>query len=156
MILQGLKPRIFTRLKSRAGAWAAEVPSVLWSLRMTPNCSTGLTPFFMVYGSEAVLPSELEYGSPRTRAYQLASSEEARQDAVDILEEARDNAVKRSAKYQQALRRYHARRVHPRSFQTGDLVLRRVQTKQGKHKLSPPWEGPYKVAEVIRPGAYRL
>ena len=92
----------------------------------------------MVYGSEAVLPSELNYGSPRTRAYQPASFEEAQQDAVDVLEEARDSAVKRSAKYQQALRRYHARRVHSRAFQVGDLVLRRVQTKQGKHKLSPP------------------
>ena len=25
-----------------------------------------------------------------------------------------------------------------------------------KHKLSPPWEGPYMVTEVIRPDAYRL
>ena len=25
-----------------------------------------------------------------------------------------------------------------------------------KHKLSPPWEGPYMVTEVIRPGTYRL
>ena len=25
-----------------------------------------------------------------------------------------------------------------------------------KHKLSPPWEGPYTVTEVIRPGTYRL
>ena len=25
-----------------------------------------------------------------------------------------------------------------------------------KHKLSPPWEGPYMVTEVIRLGAYRL
>ena len=25
-----------------------------------------------------------------------------------------------------------------------------------KHKVSPPWEGPYTVTEVIRPGAYRL
>ena len=25
-----------------------------------------------------------------------------------------------------------------------------------KHKLSPPWEGPYTVIEVIRPGTYQL
>ena len=25
-----------------------------------------------------------------------------------------------------------------------------------KHKLSTPWEGPYTVIEVIRPGTYRL
>jgi hypothetical protein len=33
--------------------------------------------------------------------------------------------------------------------QVGDLVLHRVQMKKGKHKLTPPWEGPYLVAEVI-------
>jgi hypothetical protein len=31
-----------------------------------------------------------------------------------------------------------------------------VQTKKGKHKLSPPQEGPYLIAEVLRPVAYRL
>ena len=25
-----------------------------------------------------------------------------------------------------------------------------------KHKLSPPWEGPYSIIEVIRPGTYKL
>jgi hypothetical protein len=28
-----------------------------------------LTPFFLVYGVEAVLPTDLEYGSPRVRGY---------------------------------------------------------------------------------------
>jgi hypothetical protein len=44
----------------------------------------------------------------------------------------------------------------PPAFQVGDLVLRRVQMKKHKHKLAPPWEGPYMVVEVIRHGAYRL
>ena len=35
-------------------------------------------------------------------------------------------------------------------------MLRRVMTTKGKHKLSPPWEGPYSIAEVIRPGTYEL
>jgi hypothetical protein len=25
-----------------------------------------------------------------------------------------------------------------------------------RHKLTPPWEGPYTIAEVVRPGSYRL
>jgi hypothetical protein len=44
----------------------------------------------------------------------------------------------------------------PQAFRVGDLVLRRVWTKKGKHKLSPSREGPYLIAEVLRPGAYRL
>jgi hypothetical protein len=46
-----------------------EIPSVVWSLRTTPSRSTGFSPFFLVYGAEAVLPTDLEYGSPRTKAY---------------------------------------------------------------------------------------
>ena len=38
----------------------------------------------------------------------------------------------------------------------GDLVLRRVLSREGLHKLSPMWEGPFRVARVSRPGAARL
>ncbi|XP_012702828.1 uncharacterized protein LOC105914730 [Setaria italica] len=37
MILQGLKPRIFDRLKKFGGRWVAELPAFLWSLRTTPS-----------------------------------------------------------------------------------------------------------------------
>jgi hypothetical protein len=37
-----------------------------------------------------------------------------------------------------------------------DLVLRRVLNREGLHKLSPSWEGPFKVTEVCRPGSTRL
>ena len=60
MVLQGLKPRIFNRLNKFAGRWVAELPVVLWSLRTTPSRATGYTPFFMVYGSEAILPTDLD------------------------------------------------------------------------------------------------
>jgi hypothetical protein len=62
----------------------------------------------------------------------------------------------RSAKYQQALRRYHSRRIRERAFNISDLVLRLVQSNKGRHKLTPPWEGPFIIAEVLRPGTYKL
>jgi transposase InsO family protein len=55
MILQGLKPRIFNRLKPYAVRWVKELPSVLWALCTTPSHATGHTPFSLVYGSEAML-----------------------------------------------------------------------------------------------------
>jgi hypothetical protein len=64
--------------------------------------------------------------------------------------------VIQSARYQQTLRRYHDKVVRHRSFAVGDLVLRRVLTGEGRHKLSPPWEGSFIVAEVTRPGSYQL
>jgi hypothetical protein len=64
----------------------------------------------MVYGSEAILPTDLEYGAPRVRAYNDQGNQASLEDAVDQLEEARDVTLLHSAKYQQALRRYHHRR----------------------------------------------
>ena len=60
-------------------------------------------PFFMVYGSEAVLPTDLDYGVPRIRAYDGQGAEASHEDAMDQLDEACDITLLHSAKYQQAL-----------------------------------------------------
>ena len=65
-------------------------------------------------------------------------------------------ALFKSAKYQQTLRRYHDKHVRKRDLDVGDLVLRRRQSNKGRHKLTPPWEGPFIVAEVLKPGTYKL
>ena len=156
MLLRGLKPRIFNRLNKFYARWVTELPMELWSLRTTPSRATGYTPFFMVYGTEAVLPTDLDYGAPRIRAYDKQGAEASHQDTMDQLDEARDIALLRSTKYQQALWRYHNRWVRDQAFNVGDLVLRLIQSNMDRHKLSPPWEGPYVVVEVLRPGAYKL
>ena len=68
-ILRGIKPRLMTPLQRTPRCWVEELPSVLWSINTTPNRSTGYTPFFMVYGAEAVLPSDIRHDSPRVTAY---------------------------------------------------------------------------------------
>ena len=83
------------------------------------------------------------------KAFDRDRAMEARQDVVDLLEEACEMTVIRSARYQQTLCRYHKRNIRGRTLEVGDLVLQRTQSTKEKHKLSPPWEGPYMVAEVI-------
>ena len=65
----------------------------------------------MVYGAEAVLLTDLDYGAPRIRAYDEWGAKASHKDAMDQLDEACDITLLHSAKYQQALRRYHSRRV---------------------------------------------
>jgi hypothetical protein len=69
MVLQGLKPRIYNNLNKFGKRWIKELPSVVWSLWATPSRATGFSPFFLVYGAEAILPTDLEYGSLRAKAY---------------------------------------------------------------------------------------
>jgi hypothetical protein len=103
----------------------------------------------MVHGSEAVLPTDIDYGSPRVRGYTEEGNRVALEDAIDQLDEVHDVALLQSAKYQQALWRYHERNVQPREFHVGDLVLQRVQGSKDRHKLSPPWEGPFIIHKVL-------
>ena len=35
-------------------------------------------------------------------------------------------------------------------------MLRLRQDSRGRHKLTPPWEGPYIIVEVLKPGTYKL
>jgi transposase InsO family protein len=156
LILAGIKPRLIEPLERTPGCWLDELPAVLWSLRTTPNRSTGYTPFFLVYGAEAVLPTDIIHDSPRVNMYTEAEAKDARENDVDLIEEARELTLSRSAIYQQNLRRYHSRKVNPRVFREGDLVLRLVQRTAGMHKLSPPWEGPFIVSKALRNDAYYL
>ena len=77
----------------------------------------------MVYDSEVVLPTDVDYRAPRIRAYDEQGAEASHEDAMDQLDKARDVTLLRSAKYQQALSRYHSRRVWDRAFNVRDLVL---------------------------------
>ena len=115
-LLKEIKPRLKVPLLRAAGCWAEELPAVLWSIQTTPNRSIGFTPFFMVYGAEVVLPSDLLHDSPRVANYVETENELARQDSVDGLEEARELALERYVVYQQDLGRYHARRIRSRTF----------------------------------------
>jgi hypothetical protein len=99
MILQGLKPRIFDRLNKFGRKWLQELPTVVWSLRTTPSRATGFTLFFLIYGAKAVLPTDLEYGSPRVRGYDEGTNQQAREDSLDQLDEACTVALMHSARY---------------------------------------------------------
>ena len=155
-IMHGIKTRVFDQLVKRSGAWVQELPSVLWAVRTTPSRATGETPFFLVFGAEAMLPPELKIRSTRVEAFNDSNQEQLRADDIHLLEEKRNQALIRSAVYQQALRKYYDRKVQPRSLAVGDLVLRLCQSKSNRNKLSPKWEGPYTVVEVTRPGSVRL
>ncbi|XP_073354890.1 uncharacterized protein [Aegilops tauschii subsp. strangulata] len=156
-VLRGLKTRSFKRKLEACGrGWLGELQSVFWCIRTTTTKSTCETPIFLVYGAEAVLPHEVKHCSMRVLAFNEARQDASRGTDLMLGEEARRQASLPVARYQQALRRYHYRSVHSRTLELGELVLRRVLSWEGFHKLLPMWEGLFRVARVSRPGAVHL
>src|SRR4051812_7730403 len=144
------------KLEACGRGWYDELQSMLWSICTTATKPTGETPFFLIYVAEAVLPHEVKHRSTRVLAFDETQLDTMRGMDLVLGEEHRREATLRAPRYQQALRRYHCSSVRSRTLEVGDLVLRRVLSREGLHKLSPMWEGPFRVAHVSRPGAVRL
>ena len=132
---------------------------VLWAYRTTRKSATRETPFALAFGTEAIAPVEVGLESPRVEFVSIERNEETLRLNLDLLEDKREQALKRSENYQRKIARYYDRKVRPNSFKPDDLVLKKLllARKDPTHgKLGPNWEGPYIVSQVICPGNYEL
>jgi hypothetical protein len=66
-----------TNLVGKVYRWLAELPHVIWGLRTQVSFATGFSPFFLVYGSEAVLRTDVAFGAPRIQFYKKRPSKQA-------------------------------------------------------------------------------
>ncbi|XP_072065252.1 uncharacterized protein [Arachis hypogaea] len=146
-------------LNDAKGLWAELIPEIIWGYNTTIHSTTKETPFHLVYGSDAMIPVEISQSSLRTELADQTTQDIARQFELDLIEELRSStAIKHLAMQQHIARRYN-QRLHPRSFRTNDLVLRKIEQarRPSSHgKLAANWDGPYRVIEVIGNGAYQL
>jgi hypothetical protein len=101
MVLQGIKDRIFDNASQYATRWLAELPHVIWGLRTQVSSATGYSPFFLVYGSEALLPTDLDFGSPHIQQYEEGTTEETCKVDLDNIEEHRVAALIRHTRHEQ-------------------------------------------------------
>ena len=124
-------------LEDRRGAWLEELPKVLWAQRTTKKRATEETPFALVYGTEAVLPTEA--GLPTITTLIAENGEENQRQLarnLDLLEEVRECAQIRRAAYQQKARAFYNKRAKVRRFIRGEWVMRRIPEVMQKGKFS--------------------
>jgi hypothetical protein len=93
MIIEGLKKRLDDENSKKGGKWIHVLPHVIWALRTQPSKATGQTPFFLVYGFEAILPADIMWKSPSVEIYNEGEADEARQLELDSIKEARCTAL---------------------------------------------------------------
>ena len=125
MILDALKKRLYEKEQKYLGKWLKELPAVVWGLRNQPSRNTGVSPYFMVFGSEAILPADVTFRAPRVEHYDEENSDRTWLDDVNSLEEERLVTYVQMAKYLDGLCRYYNSNVNDRYFMVGDLVLHR-------------------------------
>ncbi|XP_072073834.1 uncharacterized protein [Arachis hypogaea] len=147
------------KLDDAKGLWAELISEIIWGYNTTIHSTTKETPFRLVYGSDAMIPVEISQTSLRTQLADHIIIDTAHQFDLDILEELRSSTTITHRAMQQHIARRYNQKLHQRSFQVNDLVLRRTENvrKPSNHgKLAANWKGPFRVIQVIGNGAYRL
>ena len=141
--------------------WHEMLPFALHSYRTSVRTSTGATPFSLVYGMEAVLPFEVEIPSLRVlMETKLEEAEwvKARYEQLNLIEEKRLAAVCHGQLYQKRMEKAFDKKVRPREFHEGDLVVKKIISVQKYYrgKWMPNYEGPYVVKKAFLGGALIL
>ena len=91
---------IKTKLDDAKGTWPEELPNILWAYRTTARTPTGETPFRLTYRTEAVILVEIGVTSTRRAAFNEEENDDKLRLNLDCLDEVRDKASSRMAKYQ--------------------------------------------------------
>ena len=131
-----------------------ELPGVLWAYRTTARKPTGVSPFTITYGMEAIIPTEIGMPTIRTNTPEQGNAELTIKE-LDTVDELRESAAIRIASYQRRLERSYNKRVKLRAFQPGDLVFENTIDPTAS-KFQPNWEGPYLITRAGESGAYAL
>ena len=124
--IRTLKTALKTKLEDLKGKWVEYLPEVLWAYRTTRKSATQETPFALAFGTEAVAPVEIGLKSPRIELASVEHNEEALRLNLDLLNEKRDQVLKRTEDYPRKTARYYDQKVKPRSYKPGDLVLKKL------------------------------
>jgi RNase H-like domain found in reverse transcriptase/Reverse transcriptase (RNA-dependent DNA polymerase)/Integrase zinc binding domain/Chromo (CHRromatin Organisation MOdifier) domain/gag-polyprotein putative aspartyl protease len=135
--------------------WDKYLAAAEFAYNSAPNASTGMSPFKLNYGSEPLMPTTLLKKPPD----KIPALTEFIEEINNLTRAASDSLA--LAKKRQEENANRSRREL--KFEVGEKVLLSSahikvasQAKQPSKKLQSKYIGPYKIAEVVSPVAYRL
>ena len=100
---------IKTWLEGAKGACPEELPNVLWAYRTTTRVPTGETPFKLTFGTEAIMLVEVGLTSLRDKTYKGQKNQQELNNNLDLIDEVREETMKRMAKHKEAMAKYYNR-----------------------------------------------
>ena len=144
------------KVSEEENQWDEHIEEALFAYRTIKHSTTKHTPFYMLYGREAILPidemdEELTQGNIEEgilkRIYEIINLEEKHEEVLGIIERSQDKQKER-----------HDKKIKEVRFLIGDEVLLKdaAKEKQWSGKLTPKWKGPYEIHEEIGKNAYKL
>lgn len=109
------------------------------------------------------MPVEVELPSLSISLKNIISDEDhrvARLQELELLDEKRQTALNHLQGYQNRMRRSYNKRVRPRHFEVGDIILKENQRnlveREKPRKFEANWQGPFIITRVVGNDTYHL
>ena len=138
---------MLTKLVGKKGHnWDTLLGPVLMGYHATPQVLTGKSPFYLLYGWDANLPTALNFYTPRVKSLTFESEygRELFQEMKQITQVV--HATKdQEKKAQRSQKHQYDKHVKETQIEVGDLVMLKVEPK---FKFDRTFHGPYRVHNV--------
>ncbi|XP_026417252.1 uncharacterized protein LOC113312730 [Papaver somniferum] len=120
--------------------WHEQLPMALWAYRAVPRSSTGVFPYSLVYGANAILPAEIKIPSDKIAAasgvqWNEAEASNSRIVELDTLDSRRIKAEEHAQAYRKRISKAYDKTIKPRVFQIRDRVLKTAKHIQQDGKV---------------------
>lgn len=152
---QTLERHLAKVVESHQKEWDRHITLFVMSYRSATHESTAVTPAYANFGRELRLPADLLTGRPPDTPSNITEYASDLRDRIDdvhmlVREHGQQASIKMKTRYD--------RKSYQVGFEEGSLVwLHNPMRRVGKSpKLSPSWEGPYKVVTKINDVTYRI
>ncbi|XP_021809629.1 uncharacterized protein LOC110753125 [Prunus avium] len=150
-------------LEKNPKQWHEKLSETLWAYRTSKREATGMTPYALTYGHDAILPMEIAVQSLRiAHQHELVGEDYNQAMLLELegLDASRIDTLNKLLAGKQAVSRAYNKRVKNKSFEEGEIVWKAV-LPFGTHiagygKWLPTWEGPFIINQVLGLGAYKL
>jgi hypothetical protein len=144
------------KIEENPKRWHEVLSEALWAHRISKHSATKVTSFELFYGQEAILPVEVNLDALGIARQNKLSAVDYHNLMLDRLDEVSDERIKALDEIETdklRVARGYNKRVKEKLFQGGDLVWKTIFPTGSRNnkfgKLSPNWEGPYRIVEVI-------
>ena len=146
-----------TSAKDNPLNWEQYIRPVCFAYNTSTHASTGFTPFFLMYGREARLPADLDFGITSPSQDDVSHVRYSRQMQM-VLNYAYQKARETLGSVQKRQKLLYDRSVHGKPYKQGDLVWLHstVVPPQSHRKLHHPWSGPYRIILKLSDLNYKI
>lgn len=139
--------------------WDDLLDFCLFAHRILVIKSLDESPFYLLYGRDAVLPCDLVLGLPNNQEdYSFEDMMNYKINLTNNLRSAYDNLLKQRDKYQSKYKAYYDKSHKDVEYKAGDKVMVYWPVKKEgiPMKLLPKWDGPFTISEKLGPVTYRI